>query len=235
MEVRMHIPDIDPEKVSLFAGIAPNNFESMLDCLNARTANFHRGKYILMAGEETHDIGILLSGLATVYRDDILGNRSVIAVITPFALFAESFVCAGIYTSPVTVEASADSKVLSVAFDKLIRTCPAGCPHHNTLIKNMLHIIARKNLSLNAKIDHLSKKTSRQKLASYLIGQVSQSHSTSFAVSLDRQGLADYLCVNRSALSRELSRISRDGILSYHKNRFEIHDLKRLEGILHSE
>lgn len=220
------------KNIALFTDIAPSEISSMLDCLGASIVCFKKGEYILMAGELTHHVGILLSGQATIYKDDVLGNRSVIATLTPPDLFAESFVCAGITTSPVTVEASADCEVLRISFHKIVRTCSACCTHHNSLVKNMLSIIARKNLALNEKIDHVAKKTTRQKLASYLLSQAEKNKSDSFSIGLDRQALSEYLCVNRSALSRELSKICSDGIVDYKRNHFTIHSLERLEDIL---
>ncbi len=205
----------------------------MLSCLGARISRFKKGGYILIAGEETRSIGILLSGQAAVYKDDILGNRSVLTLLSPADMFAESFLCAGITSSPVTVEAGADTDVLLIPLDRIIKTCTSCCGYHNSLIENMLGIIARKNLSLGDKLDHIAKKTTRQKLASYLLAQAAK--GSEFSIGLDRQGLADYLCVNRSALSRELSRIAEEGIISFHKDRFSILDLEELESILHTE
>ena len=207
----------------------------MLGCLSASFLHYRKGEHIISAGDETHDIGVVLSGAAAVYKDDILGNRSYLSLIQPAGLFAETFVCAGMTTSPVTVEAIEDTDIIRLRFNKVMTTCSSCCSFHNTLVKNMLGIIARNNLVLTEKIDHIAKKTIRQKLASYLIAQATLNHSRRFSIGFDRQGLADYLCVNRSALSRELSKISSDGILSYQKGHFDIHDLERLEEILRTE
>lgn len=228
----MKISDIYSKNIALFAGIDPPELEKTLNCIAASIVCYSKGTFILMAGEKASSVGIVLSGQASVYKDDILGNRSMIASIPPAHLFAESFICAGINNSPVTVEASADSEILFISFKRIMETCSSCCLDHNTLIKNMLSIIANKNLNLNEKIDHIAKKTTKQKLASYLIRQATVQKNRRFSISLDRQHLADYLCVNRSALSRELSKISKNGILSYSRNAFSIHDLERLEDIL---
>ncbi len=222
-------------KTALFAGLDPGEIGGMLDCLKASVRRYKKGDHIVSAGEDTRHIGVMLSGQAFIYKDDILGNRSVIAPIEPADMFAESFLCAGITTSPVTVEASADSEVLLLPFNSIIKTCSSCCSYHNALIENMLGIIARKNLTLSEKMDHIAKRTTKQKLASYLLGQATLKGSGSFSIGLDRQGLADYLCVNRSALSRELSGIARQGILKFHKESFTISDLESLERILHEE
>lgn len=218
----------------LFSGVGGGQINSMLGCLCPRKARFVKGSLILAAGEETRSIGIMLSGQAFVYKDDILGRRSVLTVLSPADMFAESFLCAGITSSPVTVEAGDDCDVLLIPFERIIKTCGSCCAHHNALIENMLGIIARKNMALSDKIDHIAKKTTKQKLASYLLLQAAE-NGLEFSLPFDRQGLADYLCVNRSALSRELSRISDEGILSFKRDRFAIDDLEALEAILCTE
>lgn len=223
------------KKTVLFAGISSDEIRGMLDCLGSSVSHFEKGDFILSAGDETHNIGIVLSGQAAVYKDDILGNRSVIGIIEPGDMFAESFLCAGITVSPVTVEAKEPSDILLMPLARILTTCSSCCGYHNKLVENMLGIIARKNMALSEKIDHIAKRTTRQKLVSYLISQATINKSGSFSINLDRQGLADYLCVNRSALSRELSKIAEEGILSFSKDRFKIIDLEAMEQILFTE
>jgi CRP-like cAMP-binding protein len=222
------------KKAALFDGIDRAELGGMLDCLRSTVGHYKKGGYILAAGESARHIGIVLSGQAAVYKDDILGNRSLMTLLSPPDMFAESFLCAGIAISPVTVEAGAESDILLLPFDRVIKTCPSCCGYHSKLIENMLGIIARKNLMLSEKLDHMAKKTTRQKVASYLLSQAAPG-GASFSIALDRQGLADYLCVNRSALSRELSGIARQGIIEFHRDRFAIKDPERLESILHEE
>jgi CRP-like cAMP-binding protein len=231
----MNCQRIFEKHIALFNGIICPELESMLGCLGAKISVYRKGDYMLTAGSPLRHIGILLSGQAVVSRDDILGNRTVLAALSVPDLFGESLACAGVTVSPVNVEAVADTEILLISFDKIIRTCTACCTHHNALIKNMLHIVALKNLEMNEKLDHIARKTTRQKLASYLMGQAVKKKTRRFEIELDRQALADYLCVNRSALSRELSHISELGILSYNRNRFVIDDLARLKDLLESE
>lgn len=228
----MDYSDIYSKHIRLFSGIAAKDLVKMLDCLHAVYAAYRQGDYILMAGEMTHHVGILLSGRATVYKDDAVGNRSVITTLRPPDLFAEAFVCAGLLESPVTVQANSDCAVLKISINRILRPCTSGCAFHSTLIQNMLGIIAGKNLVLSEKIDHISKKTTRQKLASYLLGEAASHGSDTFEIPLDRQALSEYLCVNRSALSREMSRLRDADILDYQKNRFTIKDRRRLDALL---
>lgn len=231
----MNIDEIYKKNIALFKDIERNDLKSLLDCLGAREANYRRGETIWLAGDRLSSIGVVLEGQVNAYRDDILGNRALMAAVTPPGLFGETIVCAGLPESPVTAEAAMDSWILLVGFEKAIHPCSFGCVFHVGLIRNMLGILAGKNIALSEKINHISKKTTRQKIASYIIGEATRQHSHSFSIPLDRQALADYLGVNRSALSRELSGICAGGALSCSRNRFEIRDPGKLEEILFSE
>ncbi len=231
----MNYTEIYNLKISLFSSINADNLKDLLGCLEAYTASYARGETVWLEGDTLRRFGVVLEGQVNVYRDDILGNRTLMTAVTPPELFGETIVCAGLSVSPVTAEADADTRVLFLSFERAIRPCSTSCSFHNVLIRNMLGILARKNLTLSEKIGHISKKTTRQKLASYLIGEATRQHSRAFTVPLDRQALADYLGVNRSALSRELSGICAEGALSCSRNHFEILSPEKLEGILFSE
>jgi CRP-like cAMP-binding protein len=231
----MDIDEIYAKQIALFQGVGRDELKKLLGCLGAREASYRRGETIWLAGERLHSVGVVLEGQVNAYRDDILGNRTLMAAVTPSGLFGETIVCAGLSESPVTAEAGADSRVLMVGFEKAIRPCKASCTFHNALIRNMLGVLAEKNIALGEKISHISKKTTRQKLVSYLTYEATRQRSRTFDIPLNRQALADYLCVNRSALSRELSAICAEGALSCNRSRFEILDPERLEEILLAE
>lgn len=219
-------------RTALFDGIGDSALADMLTCLNALERSYKKGSYILMAGDALSHVGILLKGQATVFKTDFMGARTVLGALEPPALFAETFVCAGLTQSPVTVEAAADCDVLLLAFERILHRCSLCCADHTALIQNMLRIVAQKNIALSEKLDHMARKTTRQKLASYLISEATRTRSRRFEIALDRQALADYLCVNRSALSRELSRMNGEGAVDYQRNSFYIRDLSQLEEML---
>ncbi len=223
------------KNVELFAGLCCAEINEMLECLGARHSDYEKGSYLLMEGDSLKYVGVVLEGQAAVFKTDSLGNRALLSPVLPSELFAEALVCAGIKVSPVTVEALTLVKALLIPFDRIMTRCPACCSHHNLLIRNMLRIVAYKAIAMSEKFDHVAHKTTRQKLASYLLSCAARKGSNRFTVDLDRQGMADYLCVNRSALSRELSRISEDGTVSYHRSSFFIRDPERLELILLGE
>ena len=122
--------------------------------------------------------------------------------------------------------AAEDCELLFLNVSRLLTSCQAACAFHNRLIQNLVAILGRKTMVFNEKLTHLSKRTTREKLLSYLSSQALQKGSLSFAIPYDRQQLADYLCVERAAMSTELSKLQKEGILQYHKNHFV---LKKLE------
>lgn len=221
--------------IPLFDGLCCGELDKMLHCLDARIAVYDKGAYLLMEGDALCNIGVILEGQAAVYKTDVLGNRVLFSFINPPQLFAEALLCAGTYESPVSVEAVSNTKALLIPFHRIIKSCGKCCVYHHRLIRNMLKIVAQKAISLTKKLDHVSHKTTRHKLASYLLYEASRGGRDRFSISFDRQALADYLCVNRSALSRELSRISGEGIISYHRSSFFIRDKQRLKQILQNE
>jgi CRP-like cAMP-binding protein len=228
----MDISSIYQKHIALFDGICEADLSGMLHCLGAVSKDYKKGSYILLAGDPLLYVGIMLTGQATVFKTDLLGNRTVLGALTPPHLYAETFVCAGVKNSPVTVEAVTDVTVLLLSFDRILHTCSSCCSHHSALIHNMLRIVAQKNMALNEKLDHMARKTTRQKIASYLIDQATRSGNRRFEIALDRQALADYLSVNRSALSRELSRMNEEGAVDYQRNSFYIRDPELLEEML---
>jgi CRP-like cAMP-binding protein len=210
------------EKSPLFKGIAQGDLTNMLDCLSASVHDYVKHAAIFFAGLPAERVGIILAGAAQVVRYDIFGNRTILTTLEQGGMFGETFACAGVETLPVSVLATEACKALLVDYRKIIVTCPSSCVFHNKMIENMMQILARKNLTLNQKIEAVSARTTREKLIVYLTAQAGRAGSRAFGIPLNRQELADYLSVDRSAMSAELSRMRDDGILEFHKNRFEI-------------
>ena len=158
------------ESVPLFRGISEEERQQMLDCLRAQQQRFATGAVILLAGDPADRVGVLLEGRAQVIREEFSGSRTILTGLNPGDLFAEAFACASgeHKTLPVTVLAVAESVVLWMDYRKILRTCPAGCAFHHRLVENMLAVVADKNLMLNRRIGHLSKRSTREKLLSYL-------------------------------------------------------------------
>jgi len=175
-----------------------------------------------MAGVQVVDIGIVLSGRALALREDFWGNRTILFEIEPSDLFAEAFSCAGAATLPLSIMATETTEVLFLEYRRVVTSCTSACAFHSKLIQNMLQIVAKNNLALLEKIEHITKRTTRKKLLSYLSEQARIKGSSAFEIPFNRQELADYLAVERSAMSVELSNMKDSGLLRYRKNRFEL-------------
>jgi CRP-like cAMP-binding protein len=163
-----------------------------------------------------------LSGQVQIVLEDFYGNRSILAQIGKGNLFGESFAFAENESLPVFVIAAAESKLLFLDCRRLASPCANSCAYHRQLIQNMLKILALKNISLTQKIELVSKKTIREKLLAYLSAEAQKAGKSSFSIPFDRQGLADYLSVDRSAMSAVLSKLRNEGIINFNKNKFEL-------------
>jgi CRP-like cAMP-binding protein len=145
-----------------------------------------------------------------------------VAGIEPGQLFAESFSCAEADVLPISVTASEDSEIMLIDCRRILTLCTNTCEFHHQLVKNLLRVVAEKNLMLTQKIEFTSQKTTRDKLTAYLLFQAKKQRSSSFTIPYDRQALADYLGVERSAMSAELSKMRKEGLLECRKNSFTL-------------
>ncbi|MDD3253612.1 MAG: Crp/Fnr family transcriptional regulator [Lachnospiraceae bacterium] len=206
----------------LFQGTTPDEITAMLRCLDVVRKSCQKGEYLYHAGDFAQNLGILLSGGINIESDDLWGNKSILNHVFPGQIFAEAY--ASVPGEPLMVSVVADepSEVLMVNVARILHTCPSSCEHHNRLIRNLLAVTAQKNLNLSRRILHTSAKTIRRRILSYLSFEASRQGSGSVAIPFNRQQLADYLNVDRSALSNELSKMRRDGILTVNKNHFTL-------------
>jgi len=207
--------------IGLFRGVDAAELGAMLKCLGAETRDVSKDTIVLLAGERPQYVGVVLTGQLHIIREDYDGNRSVIAAVAPGDIFAEALCCAGVLESPVTVMADIDSTVMLLSFSRILHTCPNSCAHHTKLIENMLELVANKNLQLQSRMEIVSLKTVRAKVMRYL-ESFAQKQGRSITVPFNREELADFLCVERSALSHELSKMKKDGLIVYEKNKFSL-------------
>ena len=208
--------------VRLFKGIEEADLQPLLSCLAAKSVRFEKGQTVFSSGESIEKFGIVLSGQVQVVQDDYYGNRSILGKIDIGNLFGESFACAEIKTLPVSVITMSESELLFIDCHRLAVPCAKACGFHSRLIQNMLSIVSVKNISLTQKIEFTSKRTTREKLLAYLSAEAKKSGSSHFCIPFNRQELADYLSVERSAMSAELSKLRNDGVLKFHKNQFDL-------------
>lgn len=210
------------KKCPLFLDIEEKELDELLKCLLAYTKQFRNNDFIFSVGQPVSHIGIVLSGKVHVIQEDFWGNRTILAQIGSRGLFGEAFSSAGIEKMPVSVVATSDCEILFIDYKRIITTCSAACVFHTGLIKNMMKILAAKNIMLTQKMEFVTRKTTREKLIAFLSAQAQKSASSKFVIPFNRQQLADYLSVDRSAMSNELSKMKDQGIIIYHKNEFEL-------------
>jgi len=202
----------------LFRGLEEAEITSLLGCLNATTRSFQKGEVIVSEGNITENIGILLSGLAVISCNDIWGNTSILGHVAPGSVFAEVYACIPGEPMLVTVSAAEDTSILFMNVGRVLTTCTNACPFHTSLAQNLLTVCAHKSLQLSQRIQHTSSKSIRGRLMSYFSECAKGAGSNSFLIPYNRQQLADYLNVDRSAMCSELSKMQKDGIIEYEKN-----------------
>ena len=207
-------------RTALFQGSEPDKVKEMMKCFYAREKHYRKGEIVLYMGDLVKDLGLVLSGSVTIERDDLLGNRSIFGHAGAGQIFAETYACVPEEPLMVNVVADEDTSILFLDIGRVLTTCRTTCTHHSMLIQNLLLASARKNLGLSERIMHTSPKSIRGRLLSYFSAQAARQGSVNFSIPFNRQQLADYLSVDRSALSAELSRMQRDGLISYKKSHF---------------
>lgn len=204
----------------LFDGIDRQHVASILGCVSASRTQYGKGDIVILSGDPVGLVGLLLSGSLKIVKQHQDGQVSMLTQLQAADIFAEVFACAHVSHSPVTVQASQPAEVLWMDYQKIITVCPSGCPFHNKLIENLLRLIARKSLILSQKINILSKRTTREKLFAFF--EMHQASDSKFTIPYNREELSHYLCVDRSAMSKELCRMRDEGLIRFDRYEFEI-------------
>ena len=196
----------------LFRGVPAEELPALLARASARTCAFQKGELLLRRGDVTRRLGLVLEGSVHIIREDFWGNRSIVGLAGPGEVFAESYALAG-EPLEVSVLAAAPGAALFLEADGLTDA---------RLTANLLHLLARKNLMLTRKMRHMARRTTRDKLLSYLSAQALAAGSSEFDIPMDRQQLADYLAVDRSAMYAALGKLRDEGVLTFRKNHFRL-------------
>ena len=216
----------------LFAGLSEDMLPDLLQIMQARLKMIDRKTRLFSMGDDIHELGILLRGSIEVSRQDILGNSFIVTTLEAPSLFAEVLACAGLSTSPVHITVQSKATILLLDFRQLLtdqRNQVLGKP---LLIQNMMQILARKNLMLSGKLDVMSKRSIRAKVAAVLLDMSTDQHRLTIDLPYNRQQLADYLAVDRSALSRELSAMKHEGLIVYQRQHFYLLEPEKLASLL---
>ncbi len=207
-------------ETELFRDIKKEDISSLLNCLCPIIKKFKPSSYIFHEGDTHTPVGIILKGNVQIVYDDFSGNRHIINSLSEKNMFGESFACSSAENITVSAIATDESEIMLFDFKKILTTCNNSCLFHNALIFNMLRAVSQKNVFLSEKINIISKRTTREKLLTFLSYQSKKNNSSEFTIEFSRQELADFLCVDRSAMSSELSKMKTDGIIDYNKNHF---------------
>lgn len=218
--MKKYIPIL--KRTRLFAGVGDSEIESMLLCLDARLYTYKKGEYVLRQGEHLSDIIVLVDGNLHIQKDDYWGNRSILGQISVGEMFGEAYVTPESSAALNDVVALEDSVVVFFDVKRIITTCSSACRFHATVVQNMFYAISEKNRKLVRKLGHMSKRSTREKLISYLSEEAKRQNSSSFTIPFNRQQLADFLSVDRSAMSNELCKMRDDGLLEFQKNKFTL-------------
>lgn len=216
-------------KTSLFEGIATHDLLTLLGCLEPKFSNYRKNDFIAISGERFESIGILLEGKAAVIKENAAGNRIVISIIKPGEIFGEVAVFAKNPVWPSSVVAQTANRVLFVSRQKILGQCQKVCPWHRTIIQNMLKIVSEKALLLNKKVEYLTIKSMRGKIAAFLLEQYKKTGSTTFDLPLNRNETAEYLNVSRPSMSREMCRMREEGVIDFHLSSVRIKNLDALK------
>lgn len=211
------------KKSQLFSGVAEDEIEAMLDCLSAELRTYQKGSYVLHQGEYLHHITVLVAGSLLIQKDDFWGNRSIVNKISVGEMFGEAYVAPGSEALLNDVIATEDSAIIFFDVHKILTTCSSACRFHSMVIQNLFYAISVKNRGLVQKLGHMSRRTTREKLLSYLSEQAKKQGTSSFEIPFNRQQLADFLSVDRSAMSNELCKLRDEGLLSFERNRFQLY------------
>ena len=218
--MKKYIPVL--KRTKLFSGVGEDDIASLLSCLDARKKEYKKGEYILREGEHISDIFVLVNGKIHIQKDDYWGNRSILSVISVGEMFGEGYAAPESGALLNDVVAIEDSSVIFFDVKRILTTCSSACRFHNMIVQNMFFAISDKNRKLVQKLGHMSGRTTRAKLISYLSEEAKRQGSSTFTVPFNRQQLADYLCVDRSAMSNELCKMRDEGMIKFEKSRFEL-------------
>lgn len=210
------------KKCPLFSGIEDDSLIALLGCLGAKVGTFEKKYTIFTEGSPAKYIGVMLSGSAQIIQIDYYGNRTILSGIEASEVFGEAFACADVDTMPVTVIANEPCEVMLISCQRILHPCANACSFHQQIIFNLMKSLAIKNILFHRKIEITSKRTTREKLMTYLMLEAKKNNSNRFTIPFDRQELADYLEVDRSGLSAEISKLRKEGVIKSKKSRFEL-------------
>jgi len=210
------------KRTKLFSGIGEEDISSLLNCLQAEVRTYKKGEYVFRQGENIDCVSVLISGKLHIQRDDYWGNRSIINVVEKGDIFGEAYALSASAATLNDVLAVEKSTVIFFDAKRVITTCSSACSFHSKVVQNLFFAISEKNRRLVQKLDYMSRRSTREKLIAYLSDEAEKNNSSCFEIALNRQQMADFLSVDRSAMSNELCKMRDEGLLEFQKNKFTL-------------
>lgn len=199
------------DRTSLFSGKEED--EKLIEELGGRLKEYRKDEVLLTLGDRTEEFALLLSGLVSIQRYDYKGNGELVAMVSEGEIFAENMALTG-EMSPVVIKARSEAKVLWLKINKVLED--------PLLVRNLLLVSSRRNLFLSRRLDHISKRTLKEKVMAFLSDEARRRGGREFMLEMDREDMAEYLACDRSALSLVLSKMKKEGLLNYSRNHFTI-------------
>ena len=210
------------QKSAIFKGMTEAEILSALKAMPATEKEYKRDAVILSAGTVPQSMGLVTHGSVTIETNDIWGNRTILSHVGAGGFFAETYALLDNEVMLVDVIANESCRILFFRIGSLAELNTYNQTWVNKLIFNMLQISAHKNLTLSLRSFHTAPKSVRGRIMAYLNSVSLQKHSSEFNIPFDRQQMADYLNLDRTALSKELGKMRGDGIIDFRKNRFRL-------------
>ncbi len=210
------------KKCVLFRKMGETETEQLVKCLGAQARSYKAEDCIFLTGDEINTIGIVLSGVVEIMKESLAGDKHILAFLGPADMFAEGIVCTIRRISPVTVRVKEDARILFIPYERIIKSCGKSCEFHISLIQNMMVVLGEKNMNLNRKLELLTLKGMREKIALFLLNEAGERSSSMFQILLNRTELADYLNVSRTSMCRELTRMKEEGMIDFYGNSFKL-------------
>lgn len=210
------------KETQMFSGVSPRAINAMLTCLGARLCEFDKGELAIRQGDELSDILVLVEGNLLIQKDDYWGNRSILGNISTGEIFGEAYLAPESGTALNDVVAIEKSSVICFDVKRILTSCSSACRFHARVVQNLFFAISEKNKKLVQKLDHMSQRSTREKLLSYLSEEAKKANRSYFTIPYNRQQLADFLAVDRSAMSSELGKLKKEGLLEFDKNHFRL-------------
>jgi len=202
------------QKAFLFQGMDDEEYTNLINCLSPQVRHYSKNELLLLAGDSVFQIGIVLSGTALAQLEHIDGSKTIMSTLTPMKVFGEALASTGSHKSPVTIHAMTDITAAFIDYEKVYTMCATACAAHRVFLQNMLKVLGDKCFYLFDRINILREKTLRSKILAYLFALSDGGKTTTVTIPFSKTVLADYLLANRSALSKELSKMESDGLIS---------------------